>query len=122
MNKESLVKSQVDYTSVGEEITHELAGKMIKNHLDQHSEENSYSYFIGQDLIKQILSQPGCVGVRFIDAVNEAGEKTLVSVGYDANGKDITQYTTVNDYGKLAVTPGMTGDKALVTNPGWWSI
>ncbi len=33
MNKESLVNSQIDYSSIGEEISHELAGKMVKNHL-----------------------------------------------------------------------------------------
>ncbi|HEY1871054.1 MAG TPA: hypothetical protein VGG71_08350, partial [Chitinophagaceae bacterium] len=89
MNKESLVKGQIDYTSIGEEISHELAGKMVKNHLDKHAENNSYSYYVGKDLIEQMLAQPGCVGVRFIDAINEIGEKTLVSIGYDAKGKDI---------------------------------
>ncbi len=121
MNKESLVNSQIDYTSIGEEITHELAGKMVKNHLDKHNEINSYSYFVGKDIIEQMLAQPGCVGIQFIDAINESGEKTLVSIGYDAKGKNIANFTTVNDHGKLAITPGMTGDKVLVTNPGaWW--
>ncbi len=33
MNKESLVKEQVNYQSVGEQISHELAAKMVKDHL-----------------------------------------------------------------------------------------
>jgi len=120
MNKESLVKEQVDYQSIGEQISHELAAKMVKTHYDKHSADESYSYFIGKNIIEQMLAQPGCVGIRFIDAINELGEKTLVSVGFDAKGKSIAEYTTVNDYGKLAVVEGMASDKALVTNPGMW--
>ena len=37
MNKESLVKEHVDYQAVGEQISHELAGKMVKDFNDAQS-------------------------------------------------------------------------------------
>ena len=120
MNKELLVKSQVDFSSVGKQISHELAAKMVKNHHDTHSIDDSNSYYIGRNIIDQMLAQPGCVGIRFFDAINEAGQKTLVYVGIDAKGKSILEYSTVNDQGKLAVVEGMSADKVLVDKPTDW--
>jgi len=118
MNKESLIKHKIDYQVAGEEISHELAGKMIKDHHDKHGYEESHSYTIGKTIIEQILAQPGCVGITFRDAINESGNKTLVYVGVDAKGNSILEITTVNDHGKLAVTHGMIGDRLL---PYTWS-
>lgn len=117
MNKESLVKEQIDFKAAGEEISHELAAKMIKDHHDKFSYEESYSYTIGRNIIEAILSQPGCVAITFRDAINEAGEKTLVYVGVDSKGNSLLEYTSVNEHGKIVVTPGMTGDRSL---PGAW--
>lgn len=119
MNKESLVKEKVSYQNIGEQISHELGAKMVKDHYDKYSEE-SKTYIVGKAILDQILAQPGCVGVRFFDAINEAGIKTLVYVGIDSNGKNLLEITTVNDYGKLAVTEGMVGDRGQ-TNINWLS-
>jgi len=118
MNKESLVKARIDFQAAGEEISHELAAKMIKDHHDKYSYEESHSYTIGKNIIEAILAQPGCVAITFRDAINESGNKTLVYVGVDEKGKSILEYTTVNEHGKLAVTEGMTGDRV---QPVSWS-
>jgi hypothetical protein len=120
MNKESIVKEKVNYQAVGEQITHELAAKMVKDHHDRHSSSDSYSYYIGKNIIEQMLAQPGCVGLRFFDALDESGNKTLVYIGIDAKGKFISEYSSVNDLGKLAVVEGMASDKTLVDNPPSW--
>lgn len=121
MNKELLVKSQVDFPAVGEQISHELAARMVKNHHDAHSVDESNSYYIGKNIIEQMLAQHGCAGIRFFDAINENGQKTLVYVGIDAKGKSIVEFSTVNDHGKLAVVEGMAADKVLVQKPtSWW--
>jgi hypothetical protein len=117
MNKESLVKEQVNYQAVGEQISHELAAKMIKDHQDKNTVEGSFSFIIGKDIMEKGFSQPGCVGIRIYDAINEAGNKTLVCVGIDSNGKNIIEYTTVNEFGKIAVTEGMVWDKAMPPPP-----
>ena len=120
MNKELLVKSQADFATVGEQISHELAAKMVKDHHDTHSVDESNSYYIGKNIIDQMLAQPGCVGIRFFDAINEAGKKTLVYVGIDSKGKRMSEQSAVNDHGKLAVVEGMASDRVLVQKPINW--
>jgi len=39
--------------------------------------------------IQELLSQPGCVGMRMYFAINEDNEKTLVLVGTDEDGNDL---------------------------------
>ena len=112
MNKESLVKEQKNFSEIGEEIDHDLAGKFIKNHHDQYSYENSFSYVIGKNIIDKIMAQPGCAGLRIVEAVNEFGNKTLVYVGIDEKGNNILEYTSVNQHGDIAVTEGMIGDRS----------
>ncbi|HLX54449.1 MAG TPA: hypothetical protein VKR58_10930 [Aquella sp.] len=120
MNKESLVKVKLDYQNIGEEISHELGAKMIKNHHDKYSHQQSHSYIIGKNIIETILAQPGCVGIAFADAINEFGNKTLVYVGLDVKGNAIIELTTVDDHGKLAVTPAMIGDRLLPPPTSWF--
>ncbi len=120
MNKELLVKEQKDYKTVGEEISIELATKMVKDHHDTYTVEGSNSFIVGKNLIEQTLAQPDCVGIRFFEALNEDGCKTLVYVGIDAKGKSIMEYSTVNGHGKIVVTPGMVVDKTDVQKPYSW--
>ena len=116
-----LLETQVvDFQAAGEQITHELAAKMVKDHHDKHTIDASYSYYIGKNIIDQLLAQPGCVGIRFFDALNELGNKTIAYVGIDSKGASILEYSSVNEHGKIATTEGMAGDKALVTHPIDW--
>jgi hypothetical protein len=119
MNNESLIKNEMNVEAIGEEISHELAAKMVKDHHDKHMDD-SKSYIIGKTIIDQILSQPGCVGFRIFDALNEAGEKTLVYVGIDSKGKNLLEFSSVNQHGKIVVTEGMIGDKTNVTT-SWFA-
>jgi hypothetical protein len=119
MNQESLVQEKLEYQSIGEQISHDLAAKMVKDHADKYAEE-SKAYTIGRDIIENLLAQPGCVGLRFFDSINESGVKTLVYVGIDKKGNNILEYTSVNDLGKLAVTEGMSADRGQ-TNLNWFS-
>src|SRR5688572_26383311 len=88
-------------STVGEEIPHELGAKMIKDYQKANPAGN-HSYIIGQDIICQILAQPGCVGLKVYDALNDSGKKTLVCVGLDNNGKAILNYTIISPKGELA--------------------
>jgi hypothetical protein len=118
MNKESIVKEKINYQAIGEPISNELAAKMIKNHCDKYVGD-SKTYIIGRNIIETVLAQPGCVGFRFHEAINESGEKTLVYFGIDENGKNIHEYSSVDQNGKIVVTEVMGNDKIL---PGaqWW--
>jgi hypothetical protein len=117
MNEEKSVTPKVNYQTAGELISLSLAGKLVKNHHDQNGFENSHSYNIGKDILEKILSQPGCVGISFRDAINESGQKTLVYVGIDARGKAILEMTVVDQEGHIAVIEGFVGDR---TNPTSW--
>ncbi|MEP7278025.1 MAG: hypothetical protein ABI813_05235, partial [Bacteroidota bacterium] len=72
-------------TQVGEEISHELGAQMIKDYQSANPADVK-AYHIGRNIIEQILAQPGCAGMRFYNAYNEIGEKTLVYVGVDESG------------------------------------
>jgi len=112
MNKESLVLEQKDYASIGEQISHEYGAKIIKNHHDKYGYENSSSFIIGKTAIQQLLDQPGCIGIRYVEAINEFGIKTLVYVGIDEKGNNIVEESSVNVHGDIAVTEGMIFDKS----------
>ena len=120
MNKESLVKDKFNYQAVGEQISHELAGKMVKDFNDSQSLDHPNSCAIGRDILLKTLNQPGCVGLRFYDAINEFGKKTLVYVGLDSEGKNIIEYSTVNEHGDIAIVEGMANDKGNTDTPWNW--
>ena len=61
-----------DVASIGEEISHELAGDFVRSY--QHANPDSITgYTVGRNVIDSILAQPGCVGLRFYNAINEIG-------------------------------------------------
>lgn len=97
--------------NVGEEISHELGAKMVKDFQDAHPEDVTANY-IGRNILESILSQPGCAGIRFYNALNEEGRKTLVYVGVDINEQLITSYTGVNNSGELINVQGIVGDRS----------
>ncbi len=113
MQTEQLKKQ--DLTKVGEEIGQELGAQMVKDY--QAANPNDVkSYVVGRDIINQILAQPGCVGIRFHNAYDEKGVKTLVYVGLDAEGSDITEYTLVDSNGSFDTKKAIVADRSF----DWW--
>ena len=101
--------------SIGEEIGLELGTQMVKGY-QKANPSDVHSYLIGRDIIDQVLAQPGCVGIKFYNAYNEIGEKTLVYVGVDQNGKAIIEFKVVNSEGQLDSSKGIVADR-IRTNP-----
>ena len=95
---------------IGEEISHELGAQMIKDY-QVANPTDVHVYTIGRNIIDQILAQPGCVAIKFYNAYDEMGEKTLVYVGLDENGKALLQYTSVNSIGELISEKGIVADR-----------
>ena len=107
MQKELLTKK--DYAAIGAEISHETATDFVTAY------ENAFpgdvkGYTVGRQIIDQILAQPGCMGLRFYNAMNESGKKTLVYVGIDAEGKDLVKKTVVLSNGTLG-SSGIVADR-----------
>jgi|SRR5579859_5963329 len=108
LQKELLTKK--DYAVVGEEISHELAADFVKAYEETHPNEVR-GYYLGRNIIDKILAQPGCVGMRFYYGLNEEGQKTLVYVGMDADGKDIVKKTVVMENGVMMSQDGVIADR-----------
>lgn len=96
--------------SIGEEIGLELGTQFIKDYQVANPTDVQY-YVIGRNIIDEILAQPGCVGIRFYNAYNEIGEKTLVYVGLNKDGKAIVEYTCINNEGVLESQKGIVADR-----------
>jgi hypothetical protein len=117
MQKELLTKK--NYAAVGEEISHEMASDYVKAFEQAHPNENP-GYHLGRNIIEKILAQPGCAGIRFYYGLNEEGQKTLVYVGMDADGKDLVKRAVVMNNGVIKSEEGMFADKIGLGNaPGW---
>jgi hypothetical protein len=58
------------------------------------------------------------VGIKFLNAYNELGEKTLVYVGIDRFEKLILKITSVNIDGQLCIDKGIVADRVKTGGPG----
>lgn len=96
--------------AVGEEIGYELGKQMVSDYQTANPTDVQF-YEIGRNILDQILAQPGCEGIRFYNAYNELGQKTLVYVGLDKKGKAMFEYTCVNNEGVLKSDKGIVADR-----------
>ena len=116
LQKELLTKK--DYASIGEEISHELGADFVKSYRQAHSGDLA-GYTLGRNIIEKILAQPGCVGMNFYYGLNEEGQKTLVYVGIDAEGKDLKR-VVVMENGALSEELGIIADR--IGGFGFWPL
>ena len=97
--------------SIGEEIGYELGARLVKNY-QMKNPKNASFFNIGREILDQILAQPGCMGIRFYNAINEQGNETLVYVGLDSDGKSIITISSVNNCGQLEANNAIVADRA----------
>jgi hypothetical protein len=114
LKNELLTKRAV--ATIGEEIGYELGAQMVKDYQVANPSDVHF-YTIGRNIIDQILAQPGCVGIKFYNAYNETGEKTLVYIGLDSNGKTILQQSHITNDGVLRTEKGIVADRARSDRP-----
>ena len=96
--------------AIGEEIGYELGKQMVNDYQTANPTDVTF-YEIGRNIIDQVLAQPGCAGIRFYNAYNERGQKTLVYVGLNKDGKAILEYTVINNEGVLESNKGIVADR-----------
>jgi hypothetical protein len=114
MKNQTLVKP---VALIGEEISHELGKQMVSEYQTANPADVHF-YEIGRTILSQILAQPGCAGIRFYNAYNEAGEKTLVYVGLSKDGKAIFEATYINNEGMLEINKGIVADRIKTGSGG----
>lgn len=96
--------------AIGEEIGYELGKQMVNDYQTANPTDVTF-YEIGRNILDQVLAQPGCAGIRFYNAYNEMGQKTLVYVGLNKDGKPILEYTVINNEGVLESNKGIVADR-----------
>ena len=75
-------------------------------------------YYIGRNIISQILDQPGCAGINFRKCLAENNEEHLVYTGVDADGQDILSYSVVTKTGDIIKQDGIVADRTVID----WTI
>ncbi len=106
---------------VGEDIGLAEGAQLVKNFRESNPDATP-GYYIGRNIIDQILNQPGCVGINFRKCLSENNEEHLVYTGVDADGKDILTYSVVTTAGDIEKQDGIVADKIIIdwtiwTNP-----
>jgi hypothetical protein len=72
-------------------VTLDQAVKFVQNFSSNPTTPDIKGGYFGKNIFDKILSQSGCVGIRYYYAKTDAGVATLVLVGVDASGNDLTQ-------------------------------
>jgi len=99
---------------VGENIGLQEGKKLVKAFKEANPDATS-GYYIGRNIIDQILAQPGCVGINFRKCLTETNQEHLVYTAVDAEGKDILEYSVVTKTGDVVKENGIVADRTI-----WW--
>ena len=113
------LSTKTNLAQVGEEIGLELGTQMVKSYQNANPTDVKW-YMIGREIIEKILAQPGCVAIKFLNAINEVGQKTLVYIGIDQNGNSILEYSVVDAQGQLNREDGIIADRVKI--PGAYEV
>lgn len=102
---------------VGENIGLAEGTKLVNNFREANPDATP-GFYIGRNIIDQILNQPGCVGINFRKCLSEENEEHLVYTAVDADGKDILSYSMVSTTGDIVKHDGIVADKVVID----WSL
>ncbi|HZW65731.1 MAG: hypothetical protein ACTHM7_19670 [Ginsengibacter sp.] len=112
MNTITTATETKNLAQVGEEIG--LAeGIQLVNDFREANPDATPGYYIGRNILDQILSQPGCVGIRFRKCLSN-NEEHLVYTGVDADGKDILSFSLVTNTGDIEKYDGIVADRIII--------
>ena len=98
---------------VGENIGIDEGIKLVNNFRDANPDATP-GFYIGRNIINQILNQPGCVGINFRKCLSETNEEHLVYTGVDNDGKDLLEYSVVTTTGDIVTYDGIVADKIII--------
>jgi hypothetical protein len=96
---------------VGQDIGLQEGTAMIQRYRELNTEETVYGHLVGRNIIEQILAQPNCAGLNIYYALNHLGQRQLVFIGADANGRNILQFSKINAEGKMKHYQGIVADR-----------
>ena len=99
---------------VGEDIGLSEGIQLVKAFTNANPDATK-GYYIGRNIIDQILSQPGCVGINFRKCLTNLNEEHLVYTGVDVDGKDILEYSVVTSTGDVVKQDAIVADRIWIT-------
>lgn len=103
---------------VGQDIGLQEGTAMINRYRELHPEETITGHTVGRNIIEQILAQPNCAGINIYYALNHLGQRQLVFIGADQNGRNILEFSKVNEKGQLQNYKGIVADRISPGKPG----
>ncbi len=107
------IKTQTEnLAEVGENIGLAEGKKLVKAFREANPDATT-GYYIGRNILEQILSQPGCVGINFRKCLTDGNQEHLVYTGVDAAGKDILEFSVVTNTGDVVKQNGIVADRTI---------
>lgn len=100
-------------TEVGEDIGLSEGKNMISAFREANADATQ-GYYIGRNIIDQILAQPGCVGINFRKCLTETNEEHVVYSGVNSDGKDIVEYSVITNTGDIVKQDGIIADRVWI--------
>ena len=110
MTQEKLTKTRI-LSEIGEDIGLEEGIELVQAFREANPDAVP-GYFIGRNILDQILNQPGCVGIRYRKCLYE-GQEHLVYTAVDAKGNDILEYSAVAPTGDIVTEKGIVADRVV---------
>lgn len=111
MTQNTLVETKT-LAEVGENIGLK-EGRELVNAFRSANPEATKGYYIGRNILEQILAQPGCVGINFRKCLTNMNEEHLVYTGVDATGKDILEFSVVTNSGDIVKQDAIVADRTI---------
>jgi hypothetical protein len=88
-------------------------GRELVNAFRAANPEATKGYYIGRNILEQILAQPGCVGINFRKCLTNMNEEHLVYTGVNAEGKDILEFSVVTNTGDIVKQDAIVADRTI---------
>ena len=114
MTQNTLLETK-NLAAVGEDIGLTEGIKLV-NAFKEANPTATAGYYIGRNILEQIMAQPGCVGINFRKCLTNMNEEHLVYTAVDADGKDIVEYAVVTVTGDVAKQDGIVADRVWINN------
>lgn len=111
MTQNALLETK-NLAEIGEDIGLTEGIKMVKAFREANPNATQ-GYYIGRNILEQIMAQPGCVGINFRKCLTEMNEEHLVYTGVDAEGKEILEFTVVTNAGDVIKQDGIVADRII---------
>ena len=99
-------------SEVGENIGLTEGRKLVKAFRDANPDATT-GYYIGRNILEEILAQPGCVGVNFRKCLTEDNLEHLVYTGVSKDGKDILSYSLITEAGSIIEQDAIVADRTI---------